>query len=225
VLKWTTRWDILNITIDLCRDRINSVVIENSSLFEEFILDLRHQIDKKGENFLALVNNSTLELSRSAVLICSPFDITYDKKDLQKKLISSIAADLRSSELSDELTEILERLVGLLEKLSLVSDFEIAFSVLDDMQLLKAVETFLPAPKGTFAEKIISFSETVHKLTGKTVFILANCDAYISDDDYTELCKYFQYAGLELIFIRNRQRNLNGNENEYIIDNDLCELH
>lgn len=161
-------------------------------MFENLILDLRHQIDKKEENFLILLNGKTLKLSRSAVLICSPLDITYDKKDLQKKLISSVAADLHASDLSDELMGILERLGTLLANLSLASDFELSFSVLDDFDILKAVETFLPEPEGNFAEKIISFSETIHKLTGKSIFILANCDAYVSDNDYVELCKHCQ---------------------------------
>ena len=214
-----------NITFKIQKDRTNSIVIERNTLFEEFVVELKKQIEKKGDNFLCVSEGKDIDLSREAVLIASPFDIAYEKKDLQKKVVSYVVSELRSSELSDELAGIFEKLMILLENLSLSLDFEFSFSLLDDVDFLKAVDVFLPPQEGRFAEKLISYADIIYKLTGKNIFVIANCDAYISDEDYAELCKYFRYAGLLLIWLRNRQRCLNGDENEYIIDNDLCELH
>ena len=75
-----------NITFKIQKERTNSIVIERNTLFEEFVVELKKQIEKKGDNFLCVSEGKDIDLSREAVLIASPFDIAYEKRIYRKRL-------------------------------------------------------------------------------------------------------------------------------------------
>ena len=101
-------------------------------------------------------------------------------------------------------------------------DFEEDFGLIN---LLKSFNVHLKDPEGRFAEKFIEYSSNMHRLLGKEIFIFISCIKYMNSQDVKFLIQHALYKGMRILFVENMQIDLNSDTNEYIIDNDLCELH
>ena len=205
---------------------ITSIVLERCDIFEKMILSMSNQIMKREEKLLFFIKEQKQDIDKYFEIITSPLDITYNKRELQKKLYCQLVEDMRLNDELDRISDAYSMIASALDALKALSDFEIDFnSEYEYMDILKHFDVSLREPEGTFFERFIEYAEAVHKLTGRSIFVLANCDAYISDEEYEYLSKWTAYEGISLIMLRNKQRPLYTDKNEYIIDVDLCEIH
>ena len=70
----------------------------------------------------------------------------------------------------------------------------------------------------------MNYVELVTELIKKPVLVLYNCLDYLDDEELVELIKYKNYKHLHLLFIENRDREVESiTFRKYIIDEDLCE--
>ena len=84
----------LNLVLDIKEGAVNSIVLESPEWLERFIMDLQDSIENGAED-VALYNSQDdpLDLHRNCELIISPFDLTFDKKEIQRKIIPRAAID------------------------------------------------------------------------------------------------------------------------------------
>lgn len=204
---------------------LTSIVLEGCDVFEKMILSISNQIMKKEEKLLFFIKEEKRDIDKYFEIITSPLDITYNRRELQKKLYCQLVEDMRLSDELGRISDAYSIIASALDELRALSDFEIDFnSEQEYMDILKQFDVCLREPKGSFVERFVEYAEAVHKLTGKSIFVLANCDVYISDDEYEHLVKWAVYVGVSLVMLRNTQRPLHTEKNEYIIDSDLCEI-
>ena len=113
-----------------------------------------------------------------------------------------------------------------MDKLQITTDYDLDFDEnFGPVGLLKSFDVHLKSPEGRFVEKFIEYSNNINRLLGKDIFIFISCIKYMSKEDIKFLVEHSVYKGLKIVFIENMQVDLNLDINEYIIDNDLCELH
>ena len=156
----------------------------------------------------------------------SPLDFKYDKKEVQKKLFNELLEDIQSSQDSEDLNIICAKFFEVLDKLQITTDYDLDFDEnFGPVGLLKSFDVHLKSPEGRFVEKFIEYSNNINRLFGKDIFIFISCIKYMSKEDIKFLVEHSVYKGLKIVFIENMQVDLNLDINEYIIDNDLCELH
>lgn len=216
----------LNSVIEFHEQSITSIVVEDKGLFEELIIDFANQIDKKSEIFIYSIDDKPCSMEKYFQLICSPLDIQYTDKRLQKNLLRILSEDIETGDIIIRLSELYSDISSLLGELQLKSEYNIDFQ--NDFivtEILKNFSVSLEAPDGSFVEKFIDYGANMHKLVGKNIFILANCDAFIGEEGYKHIEKWAKYEGVSVIFLRNRQLDLPIEQNEYIIDIDFCEIH
>lgn len=216
----------LQIKFELCIGKPNSLVIENSGYFERIAIDLLHAHEKKGEDVMLYQEEDRYDISKYADIVFTPFDLTYDKREIQKKLFINLQSISEMQDLISEFAEVNGQLLELLSKLDFDSEYDIAYEENFDFSvLLKNYSVHIREPEGCFAERAIEYMINLKKLLNKNVFVFINCDAYLAEEEYAYFEKCAQHYDLYILFINGRQIACPYTINECIIDRDLCEIH
>ena len=211
---------------NLVKGKINSIVIEDPFYYEDFILSLYNQINKKEESLELFLDNEKVDLHKYCELVISPMDLTFDKKEFQKKLYSHLSDEAELNDLVGKLFNKYGEILSLLDELGLISDYPIEFNNdLDVTDVLKHLDVHIMQPEGRFIERLIEYGKTVNRLLGKNILIIANCAAFLDAKEYKYLQEWAAYEEVYVLLLNNRQNKLNIDLNEFIIDVDLCELH
>lgn len=214
----------LGFSMEISMNESNVLVIENSRAFEQFILQLNEQI--KGNSDFFYTDEEKITLFKKMDIVMSTFDLQISDREVQKKLYEHLVEEVEISSLIDSFTDIHSKLINSLEQLNIYNDFELdyneEFSV---SNMLKSLNVRIKALDGDFCSKFVVYGEIMQRLLQKNCFVLCNCDAYLSEKDYSSLNKWAGYNEITLIFLQNRQLPWQKGFNEYIIDMDLCEIH
>ncbi len=203
-----------------------SIVLESPMVFEKFLIDLYNYINKIERPFAVYNDETEMDFAKCCEIVLTPFDITYNRREIQKKLFGEICNELAESEIINNLCDIHSEFLKILDNLKFLVRYDIEyeeeFNITD---ILKNYNVQIKNPTGRFVERIIEYMITLHSLLGKDFFIIANCDVYLDTDDYLYIEQCAAYYNLCVVFVRNRQLGLHNFEKEYIIDKDLCEIH
>lgn len=217
----------LSISFELKNGDINIFVIESPDLFEKIIMDLSCALETKEEYFSVYdEKNEKLDMRKICELILSPLDLVFDKREVQRKLFRELETVMMEDGLVEDLSKIQAGILQILDKLKNQTDYEIDFN--DEMDLadmFRLYDIHIANPQGHFDEKLIEYMITLKRLAGIEVFILANCESYLSESAFAHLEKCAMYYELTIIFLTNRQIELLKSKNTYIIDVNLCEIH
>lgn len=199
-------------------------MIENSDEFEKFILRLSAQIEGSEENFLT--DEDHISAFKRMKMITSPFDLCITEREIQKKLYSYLQEEIEVTPIIENLINAHSEIVEALETLNVYSDFAVDFDENFTLaSILKNMNVRLKRFEGSFCTKLISVGEVFHKLLGKDIWVLCNCDAYLEKQDYELIEKWCRYNEITALYVRNQQILSPIHVNEYIIDTDLCILH
>lgn len=216
----------LNLSFEIEKGEMTSIVLENTAVFEKFLIDFHKHLEKEDELFAASTDNGSIDLTKIGEIISSPFDLHFEKREVQKKLYAELQKSAEENDIGHILAEYHGKMVQAMETLTFTSDYEIEINEDFSLQeLLKNFSVHMKNPEGIFVEKLTEYMMSVKRLIGKKLFLLANCDAYLSENDYTYLEECAAYYDICIICLRNRQVKLPFVIREYIIDVDLCEIH
>lgn len=216
----------LNLCFGLERGKLNSLVFESPQVFERVLIGFEQHLHKEAEPFALYEAENAVNLTKCGDMIISPFDLRYDKREQQRKLYSQLETLAEESDAAILIAEAYGKVIEILDALFFESEYEIEHKEeLVLHELFKDLEVHIKNPEGRFIEKLVAYLTTVKQLLNKDFFIIANCDAYLEREDYCFLQECARYYSLCIVFLRNRQCGLKIEENEYIIDCDLCEIH
>ena len=214
-----------NIEIALNYGEITSIVIENPMLLESFVTSLYHSLNKKEDKIHVLENFEKIEYIKMTDVIFSPVELTYDKREVQKKLIQNILEEIDESELSYKFIEICSAFLENLDEMRMTFEYEIDFDENFEMRkLLQCFDIHLQEPEGNFVERFVEYISVMSKLMRKQIFILVGCSNYMNEKDYELLKKHVAYENIAVLQIEGRENTLRNATNRYIIDEDLCEI-
>lgn len=214
-----------NIEIDLNYGEISSIAIENSIVLDHFVRDLYNSINKKEDKIHILDNFERIDYIKITDLIFSPIGLTYDKRDVQRKLIQNILGEIEESDLSYKFTEICSEFLENVDKIKMNCEYDIDFDENFEMyKLMQCFDIHLQEPAGTFAERLVEYISVMSKLMEKQIFILVGCNAYMDEKDYDLLQKHVAYENIVFLQIEGSAKTLKNSKNQYIIDTDLCEI-
>lgn len=214
-----------NIEVELNYGEITSIVIENPMLLDSFVVSLYNSLNKKEDKINVLENFEKIDYIKMTDVIFSPLELTYDKRDVQKKLIQNILVEIDGSDLSYKFIEICSNFLENLDKIRMNSEYEIDFDENFEMRkLLQCFDIHLQEPEGNFVERFVEYISVMSKLVSKQIFILVGCSNYINEKDYELLEKHVAYESIAVLQIEGKENTLRNAKNQYIIDEDLCEI-
>lgn len=214
-----------SIEVDFEYGEISNIIIENPRVLHEFILDLNNARYKRDEKIYILDNFEKIDFTKLADLIFSPLELTYEKKEVQKKLLQNILEEITESDISHRFSELCASFLENIHEVKKNSDYEIDFDEnLEVQKLIKCFDIHLREPLGSFAEMMAEYIGVMSKLTGKQIFILIGCCDYIDDREYKLLKKHIKYENVAVLMIEGKENTLKNLGNQYIMDIDLCEI-
>lgn len=180
-----------NIEVDFNCGEICSIIIENPRILDSFVLGLYNSTIRKEDKVYILDNFEKIEFAKLVDLVFSPLELTYEKKDIQKKLLQNILEEITESDISYRFSEICSSFLENIYEVKINSEYEIDFDENLEMQkLIKCFDIHLKEPMGSFVERIVEYISVMSKLMGKQIFILVGCAHYIDNDEYKLLQKH-----------------------------------
>ena len=214
-----------NIEVDFNCGEICSIIIENPRILDSFVLGLYNSTIRKEDQVYILDNFEKIEFAKLVDLVFSPLELTYEKKDIQKKLLQNILEEITESDISYRFSEICSSFLENIYEVKINSEYEIDFAENLEMQkLIKCFDIHLKEPMGSFVERIVEYISVMSKLMGKQIFILVGCAHYIDNDEYKLLQKHVAHENVAVLTVEGRQNTLKNPGNQYIMDVDLCEI-
>lgn len=214
-----------NIEVNFDYGEIRSIIIENPRILDSFVLGLYNSISRKEDKVYILDNFEKIEFAKLVDLVFSPLELTYEKKDIQKKLLQNILEEITESDISYRFSEICSSFLENIYEVKINSEYEIDFDENLEMQkLIKCFDIHLKEPIGSFVERIVEYISVMSKLMGKQIFILVGCAHYIDNDEYKLLQKHVAHENVAVLTVEGRQNTLKNPGNQYIMDVDLCEI-
>lgn len=214
-----------NIEVNFDYGEIRSIIIENPRILDSFVLGLYNSTIRKEDKVYILDNFEKIEFAKLVDLVFSPLELTYEKKDIQKKLLQNILEEITESDISYRFSEICSSFLENIYEVKINSEYEIDFDENLEMQkLIKCFDIHLKEPMGSFVERIVEYISVMSKLMGKQIFILVGCAHYIDNDEYKLLQKHVAHENVAVLTVEGRQNTLKNPGNQYIMDVDLCEI-
>lgn len=95
---------------------LNRIVVEDAGSYEKLVLALYGQIYEKQETLSCFFDDAPYAIAKHFELILSPLDVTYDKKELQRKLYQYLAGELELLDISEKMAAVYGELLQLLEE-------------------------------------------------------------------------------------------------------------
>ncbi|MBP2629425.1 MAG: CRISPR-associated Csn2 [Firmicutes bacterium] len=204
---------------------IELLIIENPSLFTEFIRELFQQSMGEEGRFVLSENDKILSCKDKVEVILNPLNLDINDKRILNRLYGKIK-ELSVDE--DFYTMTMERLFNtqqyvehLLEQL----DFDVRCQeVVDIVPLLKVFNVQLVENDAHLLEKILDYLLVSFELLGKEVFVFVNIKSYLSTAEIKDFYRFVFYQKLKILLIENRQYESIETENVCVVDQDLCEI-
>lgn len=207
-------------------NNINVFVIENRKFMAEFIQEMNTQINGSEGRFVLSDSDKEIKIDKGVELIIDYFNIDFNSK----KIITKLYKNMQEIALDEEFyietigikNKILEYLYNIEEKI----EFEITNDEeIDITSVFKAINVKFEINELNFTEKIVEYIKLLNNLGAIKVFLLINLKSFVSENEISEIYKYFIYNKINVLLIETVEPNKkNDVENVYIIDKDLCEI-
>lgn len=216
----------LNIEFSIKNDVLNVLVVEQPREFEKLVIAFAKRASKKETKIELFEDCECVDFAKKAELIVSPTDMVYEKRDVQKHLLTNLVEEIHSTELVENFGAAFIKFFEVLEGLRQSTEYELDFDESFGAEaFLKSVGVHLKEPEGRFVERFIDYSQNLHRILGKQVFVFISCAQYFQREDFKYLLEHAKYMNISVLFVESRPVDLEFSINQYIIDDDLCELH
>lgn len=218
-----------SISFEIEKDSTTFIAFENAVDFEEVVFDLRETILYGGDKVRLWDGGNIIDLHRSGDIITSPFEMNFDKREIQKKALELFSSELRYCGFDELLSDINQSLLKMISETEVMFDYTLEYpEVIAVNDVLKGMGVRLREPEGAFMERMIEYVRCLHRIAGKSKFFVVNCGVYLRENDNPVLGQLAKDEKVEIIQvdgITNKSCRVGNESNVVIIDNDSCELY
>ena len=218
-----------SLSFEIERESLNFISFENSVHFENVVFDLHETVSFGEDKVRMWEDGSIIDLHRTGDIITTPFDVNFDRREIQKKALELFSSELRYCGIEELFAEINHNLLKMISETEVMFDFALEYSEsISINEVLKSVGVRLKEPEGTFIERLTEYVHCLHRIGGKSEFFLINCNAYLREGDNTLLEDFAKQEKVDIVQIEGAVRRAGGEEDGAkvtIIDDDGCELY
>lgn len=203
---------------------VNVIVIENTTYFSKFILELNDDIFNGTKNFYISNKLAELNLSKIATIITDLFNFSVNKVAISKilKLIEINFNDdaIKQQQLKEINCLIFKFLDDIIFDLNVDLKIDEEFTI---SSLLKMANLKVDEEQDNLFNRIINFIKIIGNLDLFKIIFFVNLKTFLTDEQLLEIYKIANYTKINLVLIENKIYNKLNFEKYYILDNDLCE--
>lgn len=203
---------------------VNTIIIENQSLFSEICMDIYNQSLGNDGQIIVSIDDKPVDLAKNAELISQfvPFEIN------KKGLISKLSARAEKIANEPDYYETTMTAIAALEKYvwdlsdNLVGNIRLAKMSIGN--IVKAIGMEFDDDYPTLGEKIIDYMELVREYDKDKLFIFVNLRSFISDREAESFFDTVLRKQFHIVLIENSEHEHFSNEKCYIVDKNCCEI-
>ncbi|WP_055079077.1 type II-A CRISPR-associated protein Csn2 [Lagierella massiliensis] len=204
---------------------INTLVIEDTKYFTQFLKMLIEALNKENEEFELIEDLKKLDISKSTEIIFDLFNIEANNTNILKKLYAELISDINLEEMYSKMMDMESCIINVIYDLIYRSRFPLKMEEVNYQELFKAVGVQFDYDKTSIIERVIEYMKVTSELLNKKLFILINLDSFLSEGDLLELIKFLSYNEIKVLALQNKiTREVEPCENLRIVDKDLCEI-
>lgn len=200
-------------------------IIESPPLFRKYLQELYFQAEGAEGRYVLSNDIVELDISKTMEIIMDPFSVDINARKILGKLYSKLSNIAFQEEMYMQTQGIkteLQKYFFTLEYFSpcmLEADLEIDISA-----MLKAIGVKLANNTDDIFEKINQYIKIMAELLEKKILVLVNARSYFDEVQLEELRKNAIYNEVVLLLVENQQKSFSTSVNQYIIDEDGCEI-
>lgn len=212
--------------IELTKDYIPTLVIENKVKFRELILDIKNQlIGLKGKLALSKSNKS-IPIKKNLELIIDFTAIDLNERKIIKALYEAIVQNILDSEMYVEYLALHSNQLNFLENISFDAVTNIDYEDQVDINaFLKLMNVKVLDESEDIGLKLVEYAKLINQFISDTsCFILVNTKAYFEPTELELIVKQIQYEGVPVLLLENQAGYLMDSEKQWIIDEDNCQI-
>lgn len=208
--------------IDILKDKINTVCVENILKFRNIVMDFLEE--NESGDLVFSQNYEPFTIKNNVCFISNYFDLQVSPSIIKK--IYVYLEKLCVDELNNESSELKADIIKFLSKVSQICDFdfdykpEISLCDVFKMQSLKPrIDSF------DITAALLNYMSVINKYACPKCFVLLNAHVFFNNDEIKLLFNSLKYQGVFVIFLENMfSFERLDDENITIIDKDLCEI-
>lgn len=210
--------------IDTEEPFFHTLVIENSSFFRRFLLDISAQIAGSDGWAVLSIRDKPVDFTKNAEILDSFLPFEINKKTLLTKICSSLEKNAASPEHYSATMKVLSGLEAYLADLCFDFPCDIVFPKLNAGTLLKSAGPELRCGGERLSEQLLDYMELVTSFDRQKLFIMVNLRSYMEDGEFALFAGSVLSHGFSVLAVENREYVRVDCERRIVIDGDLCEI-
>lgn len=204
---------------------INTLVIEDTKYFTQFIKALIETANRGSEEFELIEDFKKVDLSKVTEIIFDLFSLEANNANILKKLYTELEKDINSEEIFNKKIEMESLAANIADDLIHMSRLSLTAGGINYQNFFKALAIEFDYDKNSIIEKLIEYIKVTADLLDKKLFIIINLDSFLTEEDLVELSKFLCYNEIKVLALQNKiTRQVKTCENLRIVDKDLCEI-
>lgn len=211
-----------NFSFDFDKNLINILVCENENIYNDMIIDLYKLEGDRDSSFALSSEEKLINFNDYCEIIFNPFKVDINNKKNIEKLYYQLSKYMSTDNMFIEKNEIYENLYMYINKLSLVSEYDILYNDrIEDKSIFKLMGLEIEN-EGCFDDMLINYMKVTNKLQGNKLYIFVNLKSFIAPNDILRMYKDIEYNKINVLLIENIDREIANGEKKIIIDRDGC---
>lgn len=203
---------------------INTLVIEDTKHFTQFIKALMETANKESEEFELIEDYKKIDISKVTEVIFDLFSLEANNVNILKKLYKELEKDINSEEIFNKKIEMESLAANIADDLIHMSRFSLTAGDINYQNFFKTRAIEFDYDKNSIIEKLIEYIKVTADLLDKKLFII-NLDSFLTEEDLVELSKFLCYNEIKVLALQNKiTRQVKTCENLRIVDQDLCKI-
>lgn len=202
--------------------KINTLVIENASLFISLLRDITSQLAGFCGKSVLSDGNKELPVQKNLVLLDRfiPFELST------KAIVTKINSDLEKKAVSEDFysqtTEFLSAVERYLSELTFDYSCDVDFTKTDIGSLITAAGVEIRSSSDSLSEQLLDFFALTTEFVGRRFFVTVNLRSYMTFDEAELFMKTALLHGYEILMLEGFEHKRTGFENRLVVDEDLC---
>lgn len=203
---------------------VNSLVIENPTLFYQLISELVQQSEGKDGSFVLSKDDLVLDIAKKTEVVTDLIRFDINSKSLLTKIVSTLEKEAVSPNHYEKNQMLLSEIEGFVYELAFSYDIDLTCEKMNIGAILKALGIRLVDDYETLAEKIFSWMSLVREFEGDKLFVFVNLRSVLSETEVQAFIDTVVSHDYSVLLLDNYAYPKLTGEVRLIIDKDLCEI-
>lgn len=215
---------LFNSVIDFEEGFINSIILENSGLFNRLITNFVNQIN--GEEGLIVLSddNREMKIANSTELISTFIPFEINSKKLLTKIASIIEKEAVNEQYYARTEELLTNIELYIDELAAVLPCELIYETITPASLVRMAGLKICNDSMSELENIFDYMNLVRELDRDKLFVFVNMRSYYEDVEMQNFIDTVVAHKFRVLLVESHCKSLLRCEKRLVIDNDLCEF-